>query len=300
MRTYLDCIPCFFRQALDAARMAGVNEAGQKRILDELSKLIKKIPLTASPPEIGRSVYKLVAKVSGKSDPFKKIKRTSNRSALKLYPRLRKTVNSSRDRLLTAIELAIAGNVIDYGVKSSLDINREMKKIYEEDLEFIKRESRAVFDYRQFRNTLKRTDAILYLADNAGEVVFDRILIEELVREEGKRVVYVVKGAPVINDALTEDAFACGIGDYAQIVSSGSDAPGTVLRFCSREFLALYESSKMIISKGQGNFEALSEENRPIFFLFKVKCPVVAGDIGANLGDVVLQSGFKCSAQRVE
>ena len=102
-----------------------------------------------------------------------------------------------------------------------------------------------------------------------------------------------VKHSPVINDALIEDAIACGIDEHAQIMSSGSDAPGTVLKFCSPEFLKLYESSEMIISKGQGNFEALSDEDRPIFFLFKVKCPVIAKDIKGNLSDVILKSNLK-------
>jgi len=293
MRTYLDCIPCFFRQALDAARMAGAGEETQKKILDELSGLIPRIPLTASPPEIGRDIYGLVRKISGKEDPFEEIKQSSNKLALALYPKLKEKVNNSTDRLLTAIELAIAGNVIDYGVKNALNIEKEIKEIFAEDAQIIKEESRAIFDYEKFKEALKGADEILYLADNAGEVVFDKILIEELVRKRRRQIIYVVKDSPVINDALIEDAIACGIDEYAQIVSSGSDAPGTVLRFCSPEFLKLYENSEMIISKGQGNFEALSEENKTIFFLFKVKCPVIGKDIKGNLGDVVLKSNLK-------
>jgi uncharacterized protein with ATP-grasp and redox domains len=293
MRTYLDCIPCFFRQALDAARMAGAGEETQKKILDELSGLIPRIPLTASPPEIGRDIYGLVRKISGKEDPFEEIKQSSNKLALALYPKLKEKVNNSTDRLLTAIELAIAGNVIDYGVKNALNIEKEIKEIFAEDAQIIKEESRAIFDYEKFKEALKGADEILYLADNAGEVVFDKILIEELVRKRRRQIIYVVKDSPVINDALIEDAIACGIDEYAQIVSSGSDAPGTALRFCSPEFLKLYENSEMIISKGQGNFEALSEENKTIFFLFKVKCPVIGKDIKGNLGDVVLKSNLK-------
>lgn len=289
MKTYLDCIPCFFRQALDAARMAGADQAEQKIIIEELCDLIPTIPLDASPPEIGRDIYRLVREVSGRKDPFKKIKQDSNELALNLYSKLKEKVADSPDSLLTAVELAIAGNIIDYGAKNSLDIEQEIRKLFAAEVEVVKKESRAIFDYEKFKEALSETREILYLADNAGEVVFDKVLIEELV-SMGKQIVYVVKEQAVINDALAEDALACGINKFAQIISNGADAPGTVLKFCSSEFVKIYQSAKMIISKGQGNFEALSGQDRPIFFLFKVKCPVVAGDIRAELGDIILKS----------
>jgi hypothetical protein len=130
----------------------------------------------------------------------------------------------------------------------------------------------------------------MYLADNAGEVVFDRLLIEELVKELGKQVNYVVRDKPVINDALIEDALFFGINRTAKVISSGSDAPGTLLKYCSPEFIRLYQKAELIISKGQGNYEALSGEDRPIFFLFKAKCPVIAEDVGCNVGDMILVS----------
>ena len=295
MKAYLDCIPCFFRQALDAARMAGADEGTQKKILEGLCKLIPTIPLAASPPEIGRDIYRLVREISGSQDPFKGIKKKSNELALSLYDKLKQRVNDSSDRLLTAVELAIAGNIIDYGAKNSLDVEQEIKKLFAEDVEIIKAESKATFDYEKFKQSLARAKKILYLADNAGEVVFDRILIEELVGL-GKQITYVVKEKAVINDALAEDAVACGIDKYAQVVSNGSDAPGTVLKICSSEFVRLFKGAEMIISKGQGNFESLSDQDRPIFFLFKVKCPVVASDIKAKLGDIVLKSLQEVSA----
>ena len=144
--------------------------------------------------------------------------------------------------------------------------------------------------YQEFKEILEDTKQILYLADNAGEVVFDRILIEELNRE----VIYVVRDKPVINDALVEDAKFCGIDKIARVISNGSDAPGTILSLCSKEFLSLYETAELIISKGQGNFEGLAgEDNTPIFFLFKVKCPVIGNDIGCQIGDIILKYNRK-------
>jgi uncharacterized protein with ATP-grasp and redox domains len=293
MRTYLDCIPCFFRQALDAARMAGADQAAQKKILEELCKLIPSIPLDASPPEIGRDIYRLVREISGSKDPFKKIKQNSNKLALTLYPKLKEKINYSSDGLRTALELAIAGNVIDYGVKNSLDIEAEIKKIFAEDAEIIKKGNRSIFDYQKFKEALKGTDEILYLADNAGETVFDRIFIEKLKEIGVREILYAVKEYPVINDALYGDAVECGIDKIAKVISSGSDAPGTVLKFCSPGFIRVFRDAKLIVSKGQGNFEALSEEDGPIFFLFKIKCPVLVRDVGGNLGDVVLKSNLR-------
>lgn len=295
MKTYLDCIPCFFKQALEASRLSGAKIRLQKRILDEVSKLLPDFPLSSCPPEMGREIHRIVKKLTRKKDPYLQVKQKSNKSALKLYPMLKRLVFFSEDRLLTAVELAIAGNIIDYGVKNSLDVDEELKKILKEERNSIRREDRKIFRYRSFKEHLHKAKNILYLADNAGEVVFDRILIEEIRRIDGsKKIIYAVKDSPIINDALAEDAYMCGIDKIAEIVSSGIDAPGTILSLCSKEFMKIYKHSDMIISKGQGNFEGLSEGKRPIFFLFMAKCPVVVQDISnrvsgkCNLRDIVL------------
>ncbi|MCK4859503.1 MAG: DUF89 family protein [Candidatus Omnitrophica bacterium] len=289
MKTYLDCIPCFFKQALEAARMTGASEKTQKRILNELAKALPNFSLASSPPEMGRVIYGLVRKITKKGDPYISIKKKSNKLALSIYDKLKTKVRCFHDGLLMAVELAIAGNIIDYGVKNSLDVNAEITKILNKEDKSIKKESRAIFDYPGFKTALKKAKTILYLADNAGEVVFDRILIEEIKRlDEEKEIIYAVKEKPIINDALAEDALVCGIEKQAKIISSGSDAPGTVLSLCTKEFLKVYKKADMVISKGQGNFEALSKAKRPIFFLFMAKCPVIAQDVGCKLGDVIL------------
>ncbi|MEA2006397.1 MAG: ARMT1-like domain-containing protein [Acidobacteriota bacterium] len=288
MRTYLDCIPCFYRQALDAARIAGADEIKQKQILDKVSQLITDFPLEASPPEMGREIYNLVREMSGVKDPFKEIKENNNRLALKLYPKLKQEVNNSEDRLLTAVRLSIIGNIIDYGAKNSLNVEEEINNLFQGNFVVDNESSETTFKYKKLKEALNKVNSIVYLADNAGEVVFDRLLIEELVKELGKEVIYVVKDKPIINDALIEDAIFCGINEVAKIISSGSDAPGTLLKYCSGEFIRLFQNAELIISKGQGNYEALSEEDKPIFFLFRAKCPVIAKDIGCNLGDMVL------------
>ena len=288
MKTYLDCIPCFYRQALDAARIAGADEIVQKKIIDEFSQLIPNFSLETAPPEMGRVVYGIVGKISGVKDPFKEIKENSNKFALKLYPKLKQEINNSEDRLFTAVKLSIIGNIIDYGAKNSLNVEEEIDHLFQGNFIINNENSSTTFKYNQFKESLNMVNIIIYLADNAGEVVFDRLLIEELVEKLGKQVIYVVRGKPIINDALIEDAIFCGINKVTKITSSGSDAPGTIMKYCSPEFIELYKNAELIISKGQGNYETLSEEDRPIFFLFKAKCPVIAEDVGCKVGDVVL------------
>lgn len=287
MRVYLDCIPCFFRQALEGSRIVKATPKQQKRIMDAFALKIPKISLNATPPEIARIGYKLLRIVNFNKDPYKAIKQKSNRIALRLLGKLRAKVKHSRDRLLTAVELAIAGNIIDFGVKNNLNIREELKKILDQESKFVHKQS--VFHYSEFRRALRRAKNILYLADNAGEVVFDRVLIEEIKRTYPDKVFYyAVKAKPVINDALAEDARVCGIDKVARVISNGTDAPGTILSITSKEFKVSYNKADMVISKGQGNFESLSGEKRPVFFLFMVKCPVVAREAQCKMGSTVL------------
>lgn len=287
METYLDCIPCFFRQALDAGRLAGAGEKTQKKILDRLSKEIEQFSLKSSPPEIGRIIYNLVIELTGKADPYKEIKQKSNKIALDILPLLEKRIEDSNDKLLTAIELAIAGNIIDYGAKNTLDIDKEVKNIIEDiDTE----DRKAIFSYENFKKDLEGMKNILYLADNAGEIVFDKLLIRHLKEVLGKEIICAVRERPIINDALREDALVAGIDRFARIISSGSDAPGTVLETCSKEFIDIFNNAEFIISKGQGNFESLAgKTTRPIYFLFKVKCPIVARHVNCEVGSIILK-----------
>jgi len=292
MKTYLDCIPCFFRQALEGARIVQASPKQQKQIIDGFARKIPKISLEVSPPEIARFGYKLLRMVCPDGDPYQEIKQKSNRISLRLLGKLKNKVKHSNDRLLKALELAIAGNIIDFGVKNNLNVKAELKRILVEESKTIHKKS--IFHYSEFKRTLKGAKNILYLADNAGEVVFDRVLVEEIKKDfPDKDIYYAVKAKPIINDALLEDAKVCGIDKFVRVISNGTDAPGTILALCSKEFKRIYKSADMIISKGQGNFESLSQEKRPIFFLFMVKCPVVAEESGCKMGSIVLFYNLK-------
>ncbi len=289
MKTYLDCIPCFFRQILEAARLAGASERQRKKALDEFSRIIPDFSLEMTPAEMGRYIYKIVGKVVGNPDPYYATKRKSTRRALGLYAAVKRKISESRNPLAKAVEFAILGNIIDYGVKNRLDVDGELKKIMSADG---RRHSDGKFyQYSEFKKELEKAKTVLYLADNAGETVFDRILIEEIKRiYPDKKIVYAVKSKPIINDAVVEDAVEAGVDKVAEVVACGSDAPGTVLSLCTREFLKIFDEADIVVSKGQGNFESLSESKKRIFFLFRAKCEVVARSVGCNLGEVVLIS----------
>ncbi len=289
MKTYLDCIPCFFKQALEASRIAGADENIQRRILDAVAETLHEFPLEASPPEMGRVIHRLVQKYTGSVDPYLRIKERSNRLAMSIREKAMDILEHSDDRLRIAVELAIAGNIIDFGVNNSLDIESELDKILSTERNTTGDEDRVFFHIDSFRESLIDASSILYLGDNAGETVFDRILIEEIRKmDRTKKITYVVKEKPIINDALEKDAIDCGIDTVAEIVSSGSDAPGTIPALCSDEFMERFRAADMVISKGQGNFEGLSDAERTVFFLLMAKCPIIAADIGCPVMDIVL------------
>ena len=289
MKTYLDCIPCFFKQVLESTRNAGASEQVQREALLKLAKLLPDIPMHSTPPESGKLVHGIIRRITGNNDPYLEIKDKSNRLALDVYDDLKKKLSNSEDRLSAAVELAITGNIIDFGVKNTLDVDAEISRIVAEKGSIITSGDRSIFDIEKFIDALSSAETVLFLADNAGEVVFDKILIEEINSLYPKaKIIYAVKDKPIINDALIEDAFYCGIDKVADVISSGSDAPGTVLYLCSEEFMKIYSEADVIISKGQGNYEALSDEDRPIYFLLMAKCPVIADDIGCKVGDRIL------------
>ena len=277
MKTYLDCIPCFFEQALRAGRIVTDDEMVLKRLLDQLGQMLSDISLESTPPETGRLIYRMVSRVTGNPDPYKGLKGKSTERALELYPVMKKLIEKADDSLLTAIRIAIAGNVMDMGPNATFDIDASLEDVLTREF--------AICDYAAFKKYLADSESVLYIGDNAGETVFDRLLIEQM----NKPTVYVVRDQPVINDATYDDAIRAGLANIATIVSSGTDAPGTVISSCSPEFKRMLDQSDFVIAKGQGNYESLSDYPRPIFFLLKAKCRVIADDIGVSRGDIVLE-----------
>ncbi len=278
MRTYLDCIPCIMQQMLRTARLVTDDEDLQMQVLVESGRMLDTFQLEDSPPQMVRGLYQRLAEIVGDPDPYFQLRKSSTKEALTLYPRLKAFVAAADDPILAGATVAAVGNLIDYGaVKGEIRI--------EEDVESMLQQEVCWDDFPDFRADLLNADWILYLGDNAGETVFDRVFIETL----GKRVIYVVRGGPAINDALVEDAVDAGLDQAAEIVSSGVAVCGTIPGLVSAEVQGLLESSPIIISKGQGNCETLNDIPGPIYFLLKVKCEMMSRLINVPEGKLVLK-----------
>ena len=277
MKIYLDCYPCILRQALEASRMVTDDPKVQKNVLLKTMNTLSTIDENTPFPEPGQIIHRWIKKVSSNPDPYKKLKQKYNKIAMDMYPKLKEIVKASDEPLLTATKIAIAGNIIDFAANSVFNLEDTLEDALNADL--------AINDYALFKETIEKSDKIVYLGDNAGEIVFDRILVEEI---DNNNLIFVVRGEPVINDATLEDAFFASLDKIAKVISNGSDAPGTLLDDCSEEVLNEYNSADMIIAKGQGNFESLSDEQRGIFFLLKAKCPVIGDELGVDVGSIVL------------
>jgi hypothetical protein len=274
------------RQALHAARIATPDERIQRKVLDRVATLLPGLPSSATPVDMGRQIYKAVSEITGSSDPYIEIKREYNDRALEIYPHLQGHIQASPDHLLTAVKLAALGNIIDFGANPKFDLDKSIE-------EGLAREF-TDSDYPLLTQRLAEVEGVLYIGDNAGEIVFDRILVEQL-NQLGKKVIFVVRGAPIINDATMDDAYYVGMDQVAEVITSGVDGPGTTLRFCRSEFIDVFRKADLLLAKGQGNFEGLSDEHAPLFFLLTAKCPVIAHELGVEVGALVLhaQAGLK-------
>ena len=275
MKTALDCIPCFARQALEAARFVTDDPDVHERVLRDALRAAADMDLGQSPPVVGQRIHRVLREITGVDDAYRAVKDRFNRMALDMLPDLSARVRESADPFALALRLAIAGNVIDLGVNGGIteaEARRAVVGALDEPFHG---------DVDAFRRAVEDARSILYLADNAGEIVFDRLLVEQLPTG---RVTVAVRGGPILNDATMVDAEAAGLCDLVEVIDNGSDAPGTILADCSREFRGRFAEADLIIAKGQGNFETLSNEVGDIYFLFKAKCPVIADHVDLPVG----------------
>jgi len=279
MRVQLDCFPCFLRQSIIALRLGTKDESLRETILKSTLDYIQNTDMSKPPAYTTTFIHKKIRQMLG-IDPFKEIKSEYNQIVLRLYPSLKTTIEKSLDPLWTSTRLAIAGNVIDFGIFTSVDIEGTIRKALNNQL--------AVDDYSSFKNAISIADKILYLTDNAGEIVFDRLLIETLI-QLGKEIKAVVKGSPVINDSTMEDAEESGIIGVCDVIDNGSEAVGTILKWTSSAFQKVFNDAQLVISKGQGNFETLIGTEKKIFFLFQSKCNVVSKELGLSTGSMLLK-----------
>jgi uncharacterized protein with ATP-grasp and redox domains len=276
------CVPCYLRQALSATREVVSDLERQREVLNEVAKLLPDLPLDSTPARNSTYVLWRTQELVGCPDPFASKKEHYTQLALKMYPQLKAIVQASPNRLHAAVRVAAAGNIIDLGIldRADVDLMGVLNEILTQGL--------TVDECGLFEAQLASINRVLYLLDNAGETVFDRVLIEELALS-GVQTTVVAKGDAILNDATMEDAIAAGLDEVAHLISNGSPMIGTDLESCSAEFLRHFDEADLVVSKGQANFETLDGTTNRIFFILKAKCDEVARELGVSTGDVVAE-----------
>jgi hypothetical protein len=249
------------------------QEAAMRALLIYLSRLDFKQSL----PQMGKEMHRLIRRILKNPDPYFEIKRTFNRLMLEYYPGLKKLVDKAPEPFSMALRLAIAGNVIDFGPNRPFD--------FKDTLQRAKSMVLAIDDSASLKKAISRAGLLLYLGDNAGEIVMDRILLETV---RHPNVYFGVRGAPVLNDATIDDARFVGIDRIARVISNGDDAPGTILEATSPEFRDIFDRADLIVAKGQGNYEGLCGVDQNIYFILMAKCDHVAAHLGVRKGDFVV------------
>ncbi|NLW50589.1 MAG: DUF89 family protein [Candidatus Brocadiaceae bacterium] len=285
MKTYLECLPCFVQQTLDAVSMVTDDHGLRMRIMRRALQFLGDFPDDEPPPPMAARIHRLIREQTGCADPYRQVKDDANAHAHALVPRMRLLVRNSDDPFETALRIAIAGNIMDWGARRHL---KPDEQLVERTIEQTLAAPVRGLPVPKFRRRVESARRVLYLADNAGEIVFDGLFIPFLPCAD---VTLAVKGGPIINDATLEDAAQAGLPEGLRVVSTGSAIPGTVLEDCSEEFRALFATADLVIAKGQANYETLSDAAAPVCFLLKAKCPVIARDIGCTVGETLLLDG---------
>jgi len=267
-----------FKQAVDTTRIITSDRAVRERVLRELAHRMDTVSLDKPPAISSRIVYDIITEITGEKDPYREKKKITNREALQLLPDLEKTVLASSDPLRAAVHLAVAGNVIDFGAGHSFDIKKDIGEIMKKPF--------TIDDIEKFERDLSPGKTLLYMGDNSGEIVLDTLMVKEILKR-GTDVIFVVKSGPIINDATMEDAEAAGLTSLVKVIETGSDDMGINWERCSEELRSRFEKADIIISKGQANFETLSERKENIYFLLKAKCSSIAEELGVKPMDMV-------------
>lgn len=285
MRYSMECLPCLLNQGIRVARLYLENEEEQRTLLKSIITEIAVMDHNASAPYIAHKVHRALKEALQNPDPYQKEKLYYNQEMLKLEDDFSRLVESAVNPLDVALKLAAAGNIIDFGPGYDLSRDNVLKTI-KDSME--KDYSQEVF--LSLAAALEDADKLLYLGDNAGEIVFDKIFIRTIKeRYPHLQINFATRGEPIMNDVTEEDAYLVGIDDYANIINNGTDIPGTILEHCSDIFVNAFNQADVIISKGQGNFESLYGNGyNNLYYIFLCKCDLFMDRFGARPNDLVL------------
>lgn len=279
MNTQFECIPCIVNSYLRLVETDVIPENLQEGLLRKLLLFLSETDYSQSPPALGRELHQIIREELKDPDPYLRIKKKYNKMMLDLYPSFRERVEQSDDPFDTAMRLAIAGNVIDFGAKYQFDVMETIDQVVHKKL--------AIDDSRMLRKSLEQAQTLLYIGDNCGEIVLDKLFLESI---QVPRKYFVVRQGPIINDITPDDAIMTGMDLVAQVITTGDVAPGAVWETSSEEFRNLFNLADVVISKGQGNLEGLlNVPHDQLYFLLVTKCDLIAETIGVGKGAYVIK-----------
>jgi len=276
------CVTCILNQVEKTLSVMEIDAGTAEKIRAEAQRMSADFSFSHTPPFVAKDVYQMISHYSGNDDPLFVVKQESIKNASKHLPFIQEQIQLSDDPLFASLKAAVAGNVIDFGAKEQFNLEEEISSVFTTDF--------AVNDYVQLKADIERNDRIMILADNSGENVYDKVLMETMRRlYPEKQIRYVVRGRPIINDITVDEAKQIGIDAVAEIVDSGVDTPGLDLLRATSTFTEMFQAAPLVIAKGMGNYECLEGNGKRIYFLFKVKCEVVSASIEATLGSLILK-----------
>mgnify|MGYP000627921584 CR=1 FL=1 len=282
MKMDLECVACLLNQTYKALSRINVSREVKEKLLRKALEIVASNSWSLSSPQLYFRIYKLIRLESGINDPYQHDKKTWNKKALELYDELKQAIIKSNDPLYTSLKLAIAGNIIDFGALDRFDVEKTIQESLEKPL--------TIDDYLLFKEKLRTATSILYFMDNAGEAIFDRLFIEEIVKYGISKVCLVVREEPFINDVTIADLDDTGILSISEVEVLTMPVDPEKFEYYEREGVikSWIKSNDLVIAKGQGNLEIL-DKYEDIFFALIVKCNAVARYLGVNVGDMIFR-----------
>ena len=290
MRLFPSCIPCLLQMVITACRAGNASDDKIFSALKKALSYLSEIDYSQPAPDYSQPILEYVSQVLGEPDPFLEIKKRSNQIGIKLASELAlpflEKATSEKDRLIRALKISLAGNIVDYAILPDINADIETRLAQALDVKF------ARLELEDFLVQLDRSPKILFLCDNAGEIAFDKILIQEL-NKKAKEIIVAVKSGPALNDALLEDAIEVGLDkiDKVKVITTGQARMGLDFEKMGAELKQLWEEADIIIAKGQANFECLFDKGLGIYFLTLIKCAPLSRYLGVEKGSAIFARG---------
>jgi uncharacterized protein with ATP-grasp and redox domains len=290
MKTSLMCMECNIKQVVKVSKFLGVDPLLQEQVSQKVFQHLSSVTFDDFNPLVMGKTFDIIKQVYESEDPYFDIKKDFNDLILSLYPSLKQRVTESKNPLDEALKLALLGNVIDFGARHTFTKESLIKQIeHASKIHFTINHSEMLFDQ------LRHAKTLFYIGDNAGEIIFDKLFIETIKEFfPNVNVTFGVRGGPILNDVTMKEATYVKMDEVTHILSSGVAYPGTVVTKCNQDFQQAFLESDVVISKGQGNFEGLSDEQRPhLYFLLLAKCTYVADTLGVDVMDYIVKESGK-------